>query len=145
MQIQSFLRTTSGGLIGEAAKYFAVGSAAFVVDALTLAILVSGLRCDYLWAASIGFAAGLIVNYYLGLKFVFGGVDQATAGEFSKVAGIALFGLALTEAGMFVGVDMIGLHYLVAKAATAAIVFIWNFGARKALVYGDRRPDVRSA
>lgn len=139
-----FLRSANGSLIGEASKYLAVGSAAFVVDALTLVILVSGFRGDYLLAACIGFIAGLIVNYYLGLKFVFSGVNQATAKDFFKVAAIALVGLVLTEAGMFIGVEAIGLHYFVAKAVTAAIVFVWNFGARKTLVYGERRPSVRT-
>lgn len=122
----------------ELLRYSIVGVAAFLADTGTLVILVNKFCLDYLLAAGIGFSVGLILNYLLALKLVFTSFNVFTVKDFCLVALIAIIGLVLTEAGMYLGVEIIGLHYVVAKMIVAAIVLIWNFGARKKLVYCEK-------
>ena len=55
--------------------------------------------------------------------------------EFLVFAVIGVIGLALNEAIMYVGTDLMSLHYMVSKLISTGIVFFWNFFARKVLVF----------
>ena len=54
------------------------------------------------------------------------------------VAGIVLVGVAglmLTEVGMYAGVDLLQVNYLLVKLVLTSIVFLWNYLGRKLLVF----------
>ena len=53
-------------------KYVLVGAVAFVVDFGLLYILTDFLKIYYLLSASISFVFGLVANYFLSTKWVFG-------------------------------------------------------------------------
>lgn len=119
----------------EFSKYFVVGGISFIVDSGTLTFFTDILKVNYLVSACFGFLVGLTANYYLGSKFVFKQPTTSKRKEFTQVALIALVGLLLTELGMYIGVDFFHIYYLLTKVIVAAIVLIWNYGARKVFVY----------
>ena len=51
---------------------------------------------------------------------------------------IGLIGLGLTELLMWLFAGRAGLHYLPSKLLTTALVFIWNFAAKKLLLFRNR-------
>ena len=54
------------------------------------------------------------------------------------MAGIVLVGVAglmLTEVGMYAGVDLLQVNYLLVKLVVTGIVFLWNYLGRKLLVF----------
>ena len=55
--------------------------------------------------------------------------------DYIKIIMIGITGLGLTELGMFIGVDFIGIYYLWSKIVVTAIVFLWNYWARKVFVF----------
>ena len=55
--------------------------------------------------------------------------------EFFVFALIGIIGLLLTVLFMWVFVDVSGIYPLVAKFMTTALVLVWNFGARKMILY----------
>jgi putative flippase GtrA len=137
--LHALLFDSTASLPLQFARYLAVGGAAFAADFGTLYVLTEFARIHYLVSAAIGFLLGLVLNYLLSRVWVFNrrSLDSATA-EFAVFALIGIVGLGMNEAIIWFVRERIHFHYLVAKAISAAIVLVWNFGARKALLFSER-------
>lgn len=117
-------------------RYGFVGGIAFVADSGVLYIL-EHLFFHYLIAGIFGFLVGLTVNYFLSKAFVFA-KEKAPVGhrvEFLTYGIIGLMGLGLTELLMYLFTEYGALHFMFSKAIAAALVLVWNFTARKMLLY----------
>lgn len=120
-------------------RYGFVGGVAFVVDYGSLYVLTEFLSVPYLWSAAIAFILGLVTNYLLSISWVF--KKNATMQrwqEFLFFAIIGVIGLGFNELIMYVGTDMLHLHYMLSKLISTVIVFFWNFFARKYLLFNKR-------
>ena len=120
-------------------RYGFVGGVAFVVDYGSLYVLTEFLSVPYLWSAAIAFILGLVTNYLLSISWVF--KKNATLQrwqEFLFFAIIGVIGLGFNELIMYVGTDMLHLHYMLSKLISTVIVFFWNFFARKYLLFNKR-------
>jgi len=117
-------------------RYVFVGGCSFLVDAGVLWLCVhAGMH--YLVAACFGFVVGLITNFFLSRALVFR-AQAAKVGrimEFGACALIGLVGLGLTEALLYFFTDVLHVFYMVSKVIASAIVLVWNFSARKLLLY----------
>ena len=119
-------------LFSQIIKFGFVGGTAFVIDAGLLFLLTEFCGIHYLISGMISFTASVIYNYILSVKFVFD-----TNERYQKSRNFALFiifsiiGLLLTELIMKIGVDGIGLNYLLVKIGATAIVMVYNFITRK--------------
>jgi putative flippase GtrA len=123
-------------LLHQFIRYFIVGGLAFLVDFSSLYLLTEFAGLHYLNSAAIAFLFGLAVNYSLSLLWVFDRRTMKSAMvEFLIFAVIGIVGLGLNEAIMWVVREKIGFHYMGAKAVSAGIVLIWNFGARKFVLF----------
>lgn len=107
-----------------------------MVDAGTL-FLLHRLGLHYLVASAFGFILGLCVNFSLSKRMVFssGSKYVGRAGEFFVYGLIGLAGLAFTEVLMFLFTGVAGFYFMASKVITAAIVLLWNFAARKWILY----------
>ena len=126
--------------IREAFGYMVVSACALIVDITILFILVHYFSWWYLGAATTSFLAGLTVAYALsvGLVFKYRRLKDRRL-EFVSFAAIGAGGVAINAAAMFFGVEYLGLHYLIAKCGAAGITFVWNFVARRQLLFVQRR------
>lgn len=117
-------------------RYIFVGGTAFIVDAGMLFIL-HNMGMHYLVATACAFIAGLITNYVICKKVVFVTTNKHVERivEFAIYGFIGVAGLALTEVIMFFITDIFGLYFMLSKAITTSIVLIWNFIARKVILY----------
>jgi putative flippase GtrA len=123
-------------LVLEFIRYALCSLLALGVDMGLLLLLhhVAGLH--YLLAAAIGFMAGLFVAYALSVRFAFSQRRVADArSEFILFASVGLLGLALTQILLHAFVDGTGMAVAPAKIVTAGFVFLFNFGARKVLLF----------
>src|SRR4051794_29705063 len=124
-------------LVGsEAVRALVVSVLALGLDTGLLLVLTYKLHQHYLVAGSVAFVAGLVLNYVLSTKWVF----RSRRGfalhiEFAVFAGVGLVGLGLTELFLYIFTDVLSIVLTVAKLLTAGIVFFWNFGVRKALLF----------
>ncbi len=93
--------------------------------------------------AVIGFMGGLATAYGLSVRFAFKErrVRDARV-EFVIFATIGIVGLALTELLLWLQVDRFGISALVAKVGAAGGVFVFNFLARKVLLFTRRTPPI---
>ena len=138
--IEKLLKGPSGDLRIQAFRYLVSGGTAFLVDTALLALLTEafGTRYLLLWTG-IAFAVGLGITYLFSIRWVF---DKRNVHnrkvEVAVFALIGLIGLGLTELLMWLFAGRAGLHYLPSKLLTTALVFIWNFAAKKLLLFRNR-------
>ena len=137
--LRALLFGATGSLLHQFARYLVVGGLAFVVDFGSLYLLTEFAGLHYLISAAVAFVFGLVTNYCLSRVWVF---DRRTmdnsALEFAVFAAIGVVGLGFNEAIIWFGREKIHLHYLVAKTISTGIVLMWNFGARRWLLFSER-------
>ena len=128
-------------------RYCFVGGLAFLVDFVTSYLLfrfVFGERASFGWVAnSLSFIAGLAVNYLISTFWIFKNskVENKLL-EFLSFAAIGVVGLLIT-----IGItklfekllaDKTSLFQIIAKLVATAVSFLWNFFARKILLYSKK-------
>ena len=131
-------------MVNEFLRYAVVGGVSFAADFVSIVLLEESLLKSYAWgiyvAVVCGFIVGLVVNYVLSLKFVFTASDYADRGRsisaFVLFGIIGLVGLLLTELGMWLGVSILGIHYTLVKIVVTGGVLLWNYLARRLIVFG---------
>lgn len=117
-------------------RYGFVGGIAFVVDYGTLFVLTHYLAVPYLVSAAIAFILGLATNYVFSISWVFRkNCTMERWQEFLFFAVIGVVGLILNELIMYVSTELLQIHYMFSKLISTAIVFFWNFLARKFLLF----------
>jgi len=117
-------------------RYTLVGGLAFLVDFGALYVLTEFGGLHYLASGALAFLLGLATNYLLSVRWVFSrrtfSNRWAELGLFSLVG---LAGLGLNEIFLWLLTERIGLHYLASKIVTTVLVYLWNFGVRKAMLF----------
>jgi len=121
-------------------RYTFVGGFAFIVDFGLLIFLTEYFHVYYLLSAGIAFVVGLVVNYYLSVRWVFNNrVVQNRIVEFLAFALIGMAGLGLNELFLWIFTDKLLIHYIFSKVITTFIVYFWNFFARKLLLFNQQK------
>jgi len=116
-------------------KYFITSLISLFVDT-AIYLILGKIFNNYLVSAAVGYLAGLLVNYYLSIKWVFSYRKIAKfVYEFSIFALVGFFGLLLNEAVIYVGLYIFYLLPFWAKMVSACLSFLFNFSARKLLLY----------
>jgi putative flippase GtrA len=125
-------------------RYLVVGGTAFIVDYGLFYLTKNFVFTDlgdvgvYL-ATALGFIAGLIYNYVLSIHFVFNSAKARhkgrTMGAFMLFVLIGIIGLLMSEGGMYLFYGIVNIHYMIAKILVSGIVLIWNYVARKLLIF----------
>lgn len=109
---------------------------AFAVDFGMLLVFKEVFGIHYLLAATLSFSLGVIVSYYLSIKWVFNNRKFSNKhAEFIIFLIICIAGLLL-NLGIIAGmVQLLGIDYRIAKVVSTVVVFFWNFIARKKILY----------
>lgn len=139
-----FISPTDNGFL-QFFRYVFVGGLATVVDWFLSFIsesLLSPLSMDkkliYIIATTVGFAGGLLANYLLCRMFVFS-AKQARAktqlGEFFGHLAVGVIGLAMSYLIVLAGTSLVADNYMLFRMLATVIVFVWNYLARKMIVY----------
>jgi putative flippase GtrA len=123
----------------EALGYTAASACALLVDISILWILVHYFSWWYVVAATVSFVVGLLLGYALCVSLVFKYRRLKDPRlEFASFAAIGAVGTVINVAAISFGVKYLGLHYLVAKCGAAGFTFLWNFVARRQLLFVQR-------
>lgn len=120
----------------ELVRYTCVGGLASLVDVGILVGLTSWVGMYYLHAAAIGFGLGLITSYLLSIAWVFQERKFhnpfVEVGLFTLIGGLGLLGNGIC---MWLLTEYAHLHYLCSKLVSALLVFLWNFVAKKYVLF----------
>ncbi len=133
-----------------------VGGIASVVDIMVMILCKELFKMPESWAAVMAFIAGLTVNYIVSTFWVFSKAKvKNRAADFIGFAVIGIIGLGLTEliiapfsevnifntAGFLVKNAVFGSivpvdkYYIIGKCLAIVLVYMWNFFARKFILY----------
>ena len=112
--IGRFLRFAVVGVVGTAAHY------------ALLLTLVEGAGADPVAGSVAGFLLGALVNYTLNRRLVFRS-DRAHVEALPRFLTVAGTGLCWNAALMYVSVDVLGVHYLVAQIVTTGLLLGWHY------------------
>ena len=113
-------------------RYTAAAGIALGVDVGLLFVLTEFGGLHYLVSATIGFLGGLIVNYFLSVRFVF--AKRTLTNETHELfifSSIGILGLIVHNGLLWTLTEWVGLYYLVSKIIATGFVFLWNFTVRK--------------
>ena len=118
-------------------RYAFVGGVATVADWAVFYILTKALDVYYLISGIAAFVLGLAVNFLLSKRFVFSAEEKkhSAGAEFAVYAVIGVIGLLMTEGIMYVLAEKLMLDVMLTKVIATAVVFVWNFAARKVALY----------
>ena len=135
------IKKTNNGFI-QFVRYGLVSVIALAVDFGGMVLLVELFSIHYLVAATVSFISGLVVNYLLSRAWVFTERKyESRVKEFIIFTGIGIVGLLLNNSIMWLAVEKIGIYYIFSKIIATILVFFWNFGLRKMLVFKEVKTE----
>jgi Predicted membrane protein len=128
-------------------RYSFVGFVATVADMLVFHVLSNIIGINHIVANSISFICGLIINYVMSRKWVFNADTGYSVKEFVMFSFIGVIGLGISDLILYILIDLGIFVYifrldnmefvkLVSKCIAVIVVLMWNFIARKKLVFG---------
>lgn len=119
----------------QAAKYLAVGGAAFLVDfgVTWLAFPLLPL----LWANTLGFVVANLFNFMAAHQWVFGAPFERSglARTYLQVFAVSVIGLVINNAVVWLLVGQMAWLLIAGKVVATGLGLLWNFAARKYWVY----------
>lgn len=113
-------------------RYGFVSAVALAVDMGFLFCLTEYIGIPYLLSATLSFMCGLLVNYLLSIRYVFSNSKYDRSREFVLYSIIGLGGLMIND-GVIYFLVRLNIWYMLAKAVSTGIGFLFNFMCRKAL------------
>jgi len=139
MEIKNLFFKPTNNVFLQLIRYTFVGGVAFLVDYGLLYVLTEYGHLYYLFSATLSFLFGLVVNYLLSKVWVFQrSVIQKKWIEFLVFSLIGVIGLIFTIFFLKIFTDYCSIHYMISKIITTIIVFLWNFLARKYIIFNTQ-------
>ena len=118
------------------------GAIATGIQYLILIILHELFSLPAVLSSSVGYGIAAIANYLMKYHWVFGSDEHHhVAGP--KYAIVSLTGLSLNTLLMYLGIELLDIHYLVAQVISTLLVLIWNFSVNSVWTFrtAERNPD----
>ena len=138
-----FNRFPRQSLLGQFLRYLVTGGLAFVVDFGLFALCLYEFEWHYLLANLVGLIAGLVLNYALSILWVFTACkrtfEKKKVAEFMLFALVGFAGVGINQLLMYAMVDGFGLDEMLSKVIAAVLVLMWNFGARKLMLFKKKK------
>lgn len=121
-----------GKLFSQIIKFGVVGVIAFIIDYVVLVVCTEVFRVYYLVSSLLSFSVSTIFNFIASSSWVF---ESCRKGKFLVFVVLSVVGLGFNQVFMYVGVDLLGVYYMVAKVVSTGIVMVYNFVSRKLFLY----------
>jgi putative flippase GtrA len=128
-------------LFKESSGYVLASAFAFGVDLGLFSFVLRILALPWWLAATLGFMAGVAVAYWLSVRWVFSHrrLRGAPLQEFSAFASIGIIGLVITQAVLWLGIELMRFNPEASKTAAAGVTLAFNFVLRKWLLFKPTR------
>ena len=118
-------------------RYFFVSGGAFLADFFAFSLGIRFLNISWPVAATFGFVIGVLIAYFLSIRFVFSNrkLRKAPLRELLVFLAVGLGGLVITQFTLFIGIDLLQFNPEFSKICAAIFTFIFNFLFRKLLLF----------
>lgn len=135
-QLNQIFKGKTGNVYVQLFRYLLSGGTAFLMDVGLMILLKEVFGVHYLTASIIGFIVGLIFTYILSIRWIFD--ERRLANKWNELVVFALIGvvgIGLTWFFMKLFTSILLLYYVFSKVLTTVIVSLWNFGAKKLILF----------
>ena len=126
---------TEKNLVKQFSRYILTGVLSVGIEFSILLWLVEVHKMNYLIANLIAFTVTNLCNYFISRHWVFEKGKHASHIEFIIFFITAAVGLGINQLIMWGMVEHVHIDYRISKIAALVAVVIWNFWARKKLVF----------
>jgi putative flippase GtrA len=128
-------------LKGEFLRYLVSGSIAFICDFSVLVFCTEVLGAHYLYSNIAAYTVGFLLSYTINTKWVFDHrrFDDNRSREFAYFTFIVLAGLGVSELVIWLATESFDFPYMWSKIVSVFFVFLFNFGAKKWLLFSPTR------
>jgi putative flippase GtrA len=116
------------GMPAKFGRFLLVGGFCTAIQYVLLILLKQTLLLPATAASTVGYLVSALMNYALSHSFTFRSSaphDRALP----RFLLVGVVGLALNAAVVFIGTELIGVHYMIAQLAATAATLLWNFCA----------------
>ena len=120
-------------------RFALVGISGLLVDFSVTWMMKEALYVDAYLANASGFVLAASGNFYLNKKWTFHDSDTRVFKQYLCFFLIALFGLLLNSALLYLFYGHWGISCYFAKLMAVALVFFWNFLANSLITFKDKR------
>ena len=128
-----YLKTTARQFI----MFAGVGAIGTVGHYLVLILMVQVGGAAPLTGSTCGFLVGAFINYLLNYRFTFESKKEHKE-ALAKFMVVAALGFGLNAAIMFLGTEVLRLHYFGVQLVATGIVLVSNFAFNKAWTFAVR-------
>ncbi len=113
---------------------------AFLVDFLTLILLVEFFHMHYIAGGAAGFITGTTLLYFISISWIFSSrrINNRVL-EYLFFLSIGLIGGMLNILLLWVFTDKFDIYYMISRIMAASMVFLFNFLARKLILFSKIR------
>lgn len=106
--------------------FLLAGGLCFAFELVVFYLLVECMQIDYLLSSATAFILATLINYILCQRYVFVGAKNGVK-QLVLFVTTSIVGLGINQLCMWLFVECVAMHYLLAKIFATAIVTIWNY------------------
>ena len=114
-------------MIEQFLKFCVVGGSGVFVDFGITYACKEWLRLNKYAAKSLGFLCASTTNYILNRLWTFHSENPDITGQYLRFLGIAVVGLAINNATVYVLHNRLRMNFYLAKLFATGMVTVWNF------------------
>lgn len=119
-------------------RYFVVGGIAASVDIGCFFLFTSILNIGWFQSALGSFILATIVNYFLSIRYVFrSGIRFQKHHEVLLIFLVSGSGLIINQLILWLLIESMSVNILVSKITATMLLFVWNYGLRKTVVFAE--------
>lgn len=117
------------------------GGVCALVDMAVMYLLMKLTPAPDWLSIGLGFTVSVILNYILCVVWVFKDAGKQDLKSQIIFVGSSVIGLGLTELLMFIALNWLHIHALIAKVIVTLIVMVWNYFMKRIAIYGLKKKD----
>lgn len=135
------MKESTKKLLLQIIKFGIVGVIATIIDYAFL-IFTEVCKINPVISTGLSFIISLIANYLLSMKFVFKAKKNLSKNKEILIFVItSTIGLGLNVLLMYLGEDVLKIHYLIVKTIATLVVMVWNYVSKKILIEGKQESE----
>ena len=113
-------------MIGQFLMFAGLGVIGTLGHYTVLVVLVQFWAVDPVFASSLGFVVGAVINYILNYHFTFRSRKRHSE-ALTKFLIVAIIGAGINGFIMYIGVENTRINYMIIQLFATLVVLLWNF------------------
>ena len=114
------------GTTGQFLMFAGLGVIGTLGHYTVLVVLVQFWAVDPVFASSLGFVVGAVINYILNYHFTFQSRKRHSE-ALTKFLIVAIIGAGINGFIMYIGVENTRINYMIIQLFATLVVLLWNF------------------